>query len=251
MRWGLKGIDRFNFPFNRPRDCENMSKPSIFYQDEQVTLWHGCALEVLPILDRESIHAVISDPPWGINLDTDNSRFSGGTAGNVAKRGNGPGNGAGVPIIGDDEPFDPEPWISFPRVILWGGNHFAQRLPAGTWLAWIKRNDEAFGSFLSDGEIAWMKGGHGVYFKRDLSMNAEALTRVHPTQKPIPLMQWCIEKAKVPAGGLILDPYAGSGSTLLAAKLNGYRSIGVEIREDYCEAIADRCRQMMLFGASP
>ncbi len=69
--------------------------------------------------------------------------------------------------------------------MLWGSNHYAQRLPVGTTLVWLKRNDAGFGSFLSDAELGWMNTGHGVYARRDLSMMAETLTRMHPTQKPI------------------------------------------------------------------
>jgi hypothetical protein len=141
------------------------------------------------------VDAVVTDPPYGMNLNTDNSRFSGGNIASVSRRGNGVGTGMAQPIAGDDKPFDPSPWLTFPAVVLWGFNHFASRLPKGTTLVWIKRNDDAFGTFLSDAELAWKKGGEGVYCKRDFSMQGEALTRQHPTQKPIPIMVWCINLA--------------------------------------------------------
>lgn len=109
-----------------------------------------------PTMGRIEADAVISDPPYGMNLDTDNSRFSGGNAASVCRRGNGVGTGNAAPIIGDAEPFDPSPWLDYERVVLFGSNHFASRLPVGTTLVWLKRNDAAFGSFLSDAEIAWM-----------------------------------------------------------------------------------------------
>ena len=92
----------------------------------------------------------------------------------------------------------------------------------------LKRLDGGFGSFLSDAEIAWMKGGHGVYAKRDLSMNGEALTRCHPTQKPVPLMAWCMERAGVLEGATVLDPYMGSGTTGIACLRTGRNFIGIE-----------------------
>jgi len=208
---------------------------------ENVTLWHADCLEVLPLLS--GVDAVISDPPYGMNLNTDNSRFSGGQAGNMAKRGNGIGTAKGAPIIGDDQPFDPAPWLNFDKVILWGVNHFGQRVPVGTQLVWIKRYDQAFGSFLSDAEIAWMKGGHGVYCKRDLSLTGETLTRMHPTQKPVPLMAWCLDKAKVPAGGTVLDPYMGSASTGIACIRSGRRFIGIEKDAGYFEKACKRIGQ--------
>ena len=112
----------------------------IAFQNENVTLWHGDCREWSGKAD-----AVISDPPYGMNLDTDNSRFSGGHVASQAKRGNGIGTGEGKPILNDDKPFDPAPWLDFPAVVMWGVNHFAARVPVGTTLVWIKRLDPAFG----------------------------------------------------------------------------------------------------------
>lgn len=191
---------------------------------EGVTLIRGDCRDLLPI----KADAVISDPPYGMNLDTDNSRFSGGNTASIARRGNGIGTGEGKGIIGDNEPFDPSPWLNYPAVALFGANHYAARLPVGTTLVWLKRHDAGFGSFLSDAEIAWVKGGCGVYAKRDLSMNGEALTRCHPCQKPVALMAWVMERAKVPVGATVLDPYMGSGSTAIACIRTGRKFIGVE-----------------------
>lgn len=207
-----------------------------YYQDDLVTLYHGDWREVLPHIGQ--VTAVVSDPPYGMDWDTDSTRFSGGH--NPAIR----GGAARQRVAGDDTPFDPTPWMQAEYCILWGLNHFPDRLTSGSSLVWIKRNDAAFGSFLSDAEIAWMKGGCGVYCFRDLSMNAIARTRVHPTQKPIDLMTWCL--LFVPHRETILDPFAGSGSTLIAAKNLRRRAIGIEIEERYCEIAAERCSQDVL-----
>jgi DNA modification methylase len=69
-------------------------------------------------------------------------------------------------------------------------------------------------------------------------------TRVHPTQKPLPLMRWCLTLA--PDAQTILDPFMGSGTTLVAAKLEGRKSVGIEISEKYCEIAANRLRQRVL-----
>jgi site-specific DNA-methyltransferase (adenine-specific) len=209
----------------------------IYYQDDHITIYHGDCLDILPSLS--GVDAVISDPPYGMKWDGKVS---------VGKNGHGSGTRSsryGETIHGDDKPFDPAPWLNFDKVILWGFNHFAQRVPVGTTLVWVKRFDDAFGSFLSDAEVAWMKGGHGVYCKRDLSLTAETLTRTHPTQKPLPLMTWCIEKAGFPK--TILDPFMGSGTTLRAAKDLGLNAIGIEIEERHCEAAAKRMAQEVLF----
>lgn len=196
-----------------------------------IELWLGDCLSIAPRLI--GVGAIISDPPYGMKLNTDNSRFSGGDAASVAKRGIGVGTGKGKGVINDDKPFDPSPWLKYKKVVLFGSNHFGARLPVGTKLIWIKRNDHAFGTFLSDAEEAWMKGGHGIYCRKDLSMNSEARSRQHPCQKPIPLMEWCMDKAKVKQGETVLDPYMGSGSTIIAAMRTGRRSIGIEKDPDH------------------
>lgn len=115
-----------------------------------------------------------------------------------------------------------------------------KKLPVGATLVWIKRNDVAFGSFLSDAELAWKKNGHGVFCKRDFSMMAEARTRIHPNQKPVSIMEWCISKTK---SDIIVDPYMGSGSTGVAAMRAGRKFIGVEINERYFDLACERLRK--------
>lgn len=206
-----------------------------YYQDAYITIYHGDCLEVLPLLT--GVRSIVSDPPYGMQNDTDYSRFSGGSPESIKKRGN--GRDYGVMIEGDDEPFDPSPFLAYENIILFGYNHFAQHLTTGSVLVWIKRLDAGYGSFLSDAELAWFNQGCGVYCYRDLSMNAITRQRKHPNQKPISLMRWCIQQIKDP--GLICDPYAGSGSTLKAAKEMGLQATGIEIVEKYCETAANRC----------
>jgi DNA modification methylase len=143
-------------------------------------------------------------------------------------------------IANDDKPFDPAEWLPFPEVILWGANHFAARLPVGTQLVWVKRLDAAFGSFLSDAEVAWQKGGHGVYCWRDTSLCGEAKYREHPTQKPLDLMRWCIKRMKA---STILDPFMGSGTTGVACVKLGRKFIGIEIEPKYFNIACKRIEQ--------
>jgi len=77
---------------------------------------------------------------------------------------------------------------------------------------------------------------------------------VHPTQKPVDLMRWCIVQADQRSGkrmALVLDPFMGSGTTLRAAKDLGRRAIGIEIEERYCEIAAERLSQGVLDFGSP
>jgi len=207
-----------------------------------VELYLGDCLEIAPTL--QGVDAVISDPPYGMNWNTNTTRF---TSGNNPKR-RGQGKNDHAPIHEDDKPFDPSLWLAWDKVVLFGSNHFGARLPVGTKLIWIKRNDEAFGSFLSDAEEAWMKGGHGIYCKRDLSMNGETATRCHPTQKPVPLMAWCMDKAKVPEGATVLDPYMGSGSTIIAAIRTGRKAIGIEKDPEHFKNAVERIKRELAQG---
>ena len=215
-----------------------------YYDEGGIVIFHGDCLDILPTLPP--VDLVLTDPPYGMNWNPDCTRFSGGASHNIARRG-------GVKrdkIVGDNVPFDPSPFVMFPRVVLWGSNHYAERLPVGTTLVWIKRKDSAFGSFLSDAEIAWRKGGHGVYCFRDVSINQwTERERKHPNQKPATLLQWCITREGDNVD-TILDPFLGSGTTAVAAKNLGRKCIGIEIEEKYCEIAVNRLRQEVLPGVT-
>lgn len=221
---------------------------------EGVTLYLGDCREIAPTLPRPA--AVISDPPYGMAWDTDSRRFSGGSGpGRRFERGR---DWGGV-IEGDAEPFDPAPWLAMAdAVVLWGCNHFAQRLPVGTTLVWIKKGAHLFGTFLSDAELAWCSGGHGVYCREvsfspptramDAGGDPAMPVAIHPTQKPVELMEWCIQRARVPAGGAILDPYMGSGTTGVAAVRMGHPFTGIEIEARYFDVA---CRRIARELAQP
>jgi len=203
---------------------------------EGVEVWLGDCAEILPTLGP--IDALISDPPYGI------AHVKG--AGGKGKH-----NRRNIsPIAGDAEPFDPSLLLNFPNVLIWGADHYAARLPAdsGRWLAWNKLDDmESFDSF-SDVEFAWhsRRAAARIFsfkWKGIASVKAgEEPTREHPTQKPVALMRWCIEQAGVPAGGLIVDPYMGSGTTGVAAVKQGYRFVGVEIDTAHFDTACRRIR---------
>jgi DNA modification methylase len=134
---------------------------------------------------------------------------------------------------------------------MWGYQFFAQRLPLGTILVWNKKRDNQLGTFLSDAELAWEKGGQGVYLFSHIWHGFDRATErneiiVHPSQKPVRLMEWCIERVTQP-GDLVLDPYMGSGSTGVACVNTNRRFIGIEIEERCCEIAVKRLAQMSLF----
>lgn len=209
-----------------------------FYQDEYVTLFNADWLEVYKSnvlgLNFDPNWSVVTDPPYGKNEAT--NRGSRG-------RGNMTDSLDFAPVYGDNQPFIPDPWVGFKHTILWGANWYADRLPvSSSWLVWDKRegirsDDNA------DCELAWSNLGGPArlfrhYWKGAIKASEKTQTRVHPTQKPVALMKWCIELLKDPV--LILDPFAGSGPTLVAAKQLGLKAIGIEIETQYCEVIAHR-----------
>jgi len=202
------------------------------------TLYLGDCMDILPALQK--VDAVITDLPYGMKWDGKVTRGKNGT-GKAGKT-----RHYGETIINDDKPFDPSFLLNFPIAIIWGMNHFPQHLQKGTCLVWLKRYDSGFGSFLSDAEVAWFSQGHGVYCFRDLSNQADSANREHPTQKPIPLMKWCIEQAGNPE--TILDPFMGSGTTGVASIQLGRKFIGIEREPKYFDIACKRIEQAVAQG---
>lgn len=156
-----------------------------------------------------------------------------------------------IPVAGDDQEFDPRPWLEFPRVVLWGANHYADRLPPSpSWWWWDKRagttpDDNA------DGELAWTNlGGPARAFthlwRGMIKASERQDQRVHPTQKPEALATWGFQRAGLQPGQLVLSPWLGSGPEAAAAKRLGLRFIGVELVREYLDACVDRLRQGVL-----
>lgn len=206
-------------------------------------LWLGDCREIAPTLERPA--AIISDPPYGI------AYAHAGTGKGKHNRRN------TAPIHGDNAPFEPALWLSMADdVLTWGANHYAARLPHGRWLAWNKLGGlEPYDSF-SDVEFAWhnRRGADRIFshmWKGICQASEKDAMREHPTQKPVALMRWCIEQAKVPPGGVILDPYMGSGSTGVAAVQMRHPFVGIEIEPRYfdiaCRRIEEAQRQGDLF----
>jgi site-specific DNA-methyltransferase (adenine-specific) len=206
-----------------------------YYEDDGCTIYHGDCHAVTRDLDLSTVGSVVSDPPYGVKWVTDYRRFNGWASGRGYEH---------LPVANDDKPFDPSPWLSFPQVILWGAHCYSDGLPRGRWLIWDKRFASGK-AFLADGEAAWMKGGFGVYIYSQVFQGEPRRGKFfHPTQKPVELMLWCLKKCKRPS--VVLDPFMGSGTTLVAARLLGCRAIGIEIEEKYCEVAAGRLSQKLL-----
>ncbi len=203
------------------------------------TLYLGDCREIAPGLEK--VDAVITDPPYGIGKDGQH-RTTGGHGGRKA-----------YDFLGWDQQRPDPQWLrTMPTLadiaVIWGGNYFADCLPpTGQWLVW----DKGQRINQSDGELAWTSRQGAL---RIFDLNRVALMQdgaEHPTQKPVALMRWCIEQAKVPPGGTILDPYMGSGSTGVAAMQMRHPFIGIEIEPRYfdiaCRRIEEAQRQGDMF----
>ena len=197
-----------------------------YYESNGITIYHGDCLEISSTLKADF---VLTDPPYGISLRAeDKTRAKKGRPRNYDR------------IIGDDKPFDPSPWIRGPAA-LFGANYFSDRLPPTSgWLVWDKMRPHDLDQ--ATAELVWTNFVKGVRVFRFLwhgCMRDSREPLVHPTQKPVALMEWIINLRWTPPG-TILDPYMGSGTTLVASKRLGRKAIGVEVVEKYCEISAKR-----------
>lgn len=149
----------------------------------------------------------------------------------------------------DSKPPTREYWEELFRVsknqICWGANHFIEDLPSGNskhWIIWDKKNpDRCF----ADGEMAWCSGMDNVRIinlKRVQELNRMDGGKIHPTQKPVQLYEWQLDKyAK--EGDKILDTHLGSGSIAIACHNRGFNLTACELDKEYYEASLTRLKQ--------
>lgn len=207
-----------------------MTKP--YYQDEHVTLFHG---DALTIAEWTKADVLCVDPPYGIDYQSGSRREA-----------------IAASILGDKDTA-----IRDAILELWGPERAA--LVFGTWrverpvgtkmlLVWDKKGALGMG----DLSIPWKPGHEEIYVLGKGEWRGDRTTdvlrvapvqsvsrngRLHPHQKPLALMEELVRKLP---NGVVADPTAGVGSTLLAAARLGQRAIGVELDEAYCEQIAKR-----------
>jgi len=217
-----------------------MTAPVAFL-DGRVQLYLGDCREILPTLGK--VDAVVTDPAYGINAArTRNSQKWGWTD---------------FEVTGWDRERTPPELVGLAvaaakHAIIWGGNYFTDALPPSSkWLSWDKGQTDFS---LADFELAWCSfdgAARRIQYPRSLALQDG---KEHPTQKPIEVMRWCIEK--LPKGcETILDPFMGSGTTGVAAVKLGRRFIGIEIEPRYfdiaCRRIEEATRQPDMFIEAP
>jgi len=179
------------------------------------------------LINGEKDMACVTDPPYGVDWNTDYTRFTSGDRHTKIKY---------KPIKGDQKEFDPRPWIKFEKVVLWGANLFAQKLPRGSWIVWDKREENGT-AWLADGEVAWMKGGYGVYICPHTGPIREGRGS-HPTQKRTDVVAWTIEKIGVPPS--VVDPFVGSGTTIMACEQLRVKCSAMDIEPGYVAVAIQR-----------
>ncbi len=199
-----------------------MSLPKPFYEEPGIVLYCGDCLEILPSLPK--VDLVLTDPPYGI-----------GIAANPVRQ---------MHEKSDwDNKAPSEELFKMLRLagkeqIIWGGNYFPLP-PSQGYLVWDKVQPEDFS--LAMCEQAWWSRKHPAKLYR---LSVLSYRKDHPTQKPEKLMEWCISLADNLQ--TILDPFCGSGTTLVAAKNLGRKAIGIELEPKYCQIAVDRLRQEVL-----
>lgn len=215
-----------------------MSLPNPYYQDDYVTLYHGDCREILPELCTFDL--LLTDPPYGIKEN----------AHRVASRGKLAATTDCGNFDWDEKPIDKTTTdlicSKAKKNIIWGGNYFHVS-PSRGWLVWDKKNGR---NNFADCELAWtnlkMSVRKFTFLWNGMIRAGEARNkkRVHPTQKPLELMSWCLGFA--PDAKTILDPFAGSETTGRAAKDLGRKCTLIEMDKKYCEIAANRMSQEVL-----
>ena len=199
------------------------------------------------LLDGARPDAIYTDPPYGMNLETDFTKMHRGRSKTYR------------PVIGDDASYDAAPIIeAFEDVkeqFWWGADYYRDTIPAGgSWVVWDKREsdieslagvnlDAVYGNAF---ELCWSRQLHRRELARilwsgwnGLASDPDTSERIHPTQKPTTLARFFMDRW-IKDGWSVLDLYAGSGSTLMACEATGRRCYTMELDPRYCDVIITR-----------
>jgi DNA modification methylase len=221
-----------------PEDVEPKTKPGDIYQLGRHRLMCGDASATSSIdelMDGEEPDLISTDPPYGMDLETDR-RGMGNTTTNYKK------------VAGDSEPFDPQSILgAFPHTpkILWGADYYCHRIPnwsEGSPVVWAKAHSEdenkVWGSSFETAWV-WPKKKRLLWFIRRIHMGDEH-EGTHPTQKPTEITTRAIDFFDVPEHGIVVDLFGGSGSTLIACEKTNRRCFMMELDPHYCDVIVAR-----------
>jgi len=210
--------------------------PAPYHEKDGITIYHGDCREILAGLG--AFDAIVTDPPYGIA-----DKWAGGAGGKSSWR---------IPAKethGWDRTPSDRLADALPHgrsAIVWGGNFYSLP-PTRCWLIWDKKQPDTWTT--GQAEMAWTNLDRTTRVFRMAQCEAHEPEQMdgkksHPAQKPLDLMRWCLKWVEAET---ILDPFMGSGTTLVAAKLEGRRAVGIEVEERYCEIAAKRLSQGVLF----
>jgi len=237
-----------------------------YYEDDHTVIYHGDTLDVLAAMDT-LVDAVVTDPPYASGARTEAHKSSSGAMMRGVRW-------ASKPIENDQMTTTGFIWLlravgASCRSILPEGGSFVSFIDWRQWPHLVGALETC--NYRVQGMVVWDKGsmglGNGFRAQHELICHASKgvpsiqdkgcgnvlkFPRVepvdHPSPKPEGLMQRLIEVV-TPDGGVVLDPFMGSGTTLRAAKNTGRKAIGIEVEERYCEIAAKRLGQEVLdFG---
>ncbi len=208
---------------------------------EGVTLYLGDCREILPTLPK--VDAVVTDPPYGIGDKWDRKGRFATCAGKLWH------GDAGWDSVIQQDALDRSLAVAGGRGIVWGGNYYVL-VPSRGYIVWDKMQSEFS---LADSELAWCSDPITPKTFRFARAQLASEGKVHPTQKPIGLMKFCLER--LPDARTILDPFMGSGTTGVAAVKLGRKFIGIEIEPKYfdiaCRRISEALKQPDMFIERP
>jgi DNA modification methylase len=185
----------------------------------------GDALEIVPVMDG-GMDAIVTDPPYGIGAEGGTGKY---------------GRIRGFKGSWDAKAPDLSSLPDVPSII-WGGNYFPLP-PSRAFLIWDKGAGFK-GRDFAECEQAWCSfDANARVFSYDPLARGDYRggNKQHPTQKPLPLIEWCL--GFLPDAKTILDPFMGSGTTGVACVKTGRSFIGIEIDEGYFSIACDRIRK--------
>lgn len=247
--------------YEEPENLEPKVKRGEIYQLGNHRLMCGDSTkeeDVVKLMNGKKADMVLSDPPYGMFLDTDFSDIKGSL--NLIGRKNHTSGNKYDKVIGDNDDFKPELITTFfnnfsycKEIFLFGADYFAELLPNkndGSWLVWDKRKESQADAIGSEFELIWSKSKHKRRMLRhdwfgflSSENQQDARNRVHPTQKPITLL---VDIIKQWGNGCdnIVDLYGGSGSTLIACEQLNRNCYMMELDGHYCDVIINRWEKL-------
>jgi len=208
---------------------------------------HADCMDIMKDIPDKYFELAIVDPPYGIGMDGGN-KFTRGKTGLASQPKYKP--------FGDDNCPEEEYWKNLFRIsknqIVWGANHFISKIPYDSpcWIVWDKQNGEYT---VADCELAWTSFNSRVrqFTFRWVGMlqgnMKDKEIRIHPTQKPVALYRWLLQKYAKP-NDKIIDTHSGSGSCAIACHLEGFEFLAIEKDEDYYKASVKRLEEIRSQG---